>query len=229
MLPTGSLVNAAAVVLGSSLGLALGRHFPERVRDLVFQALGLSTMVLGMSMALHMTNPLIMIFSLLLGGIAGELVRLEDRLAEMGHWIKRLTRSSNALFTDGLVTATLLFCVGSMAIVGAMEDGLKGDPTLLYTKSLLDGFASIALASTYGLGVLFAAVPVLLYQGGLTLGAAHFRELVSPPLVAEVSSVGGVLILAIGINLLKLTTIRIGNLLPSLLMGAVLAAVFIRG
>lgn len=229
MLPTGSLVNAAAVVLGSSLGLALGRHFPERVRDLVFQALGLSTMVLGMSMALHMTNPLIMIFSLLLGGIAGELVRLEDRLAEMGHWIKRLTRSSNALFTDGLVTATLLFCVGSMAIVGAMEDGLKGDPTLLYTKSLLDGFASIALASTYGMGVLFAAVPVLLYQGGLTLGAAHFRELVSPPLVAEVSSVGGVLILAIGINLLKLTTIRIGNLLPSLLMGAVLAAVFIRG
>jgi uncharacterized membrane protein YqgA involved in biofilm formation len=226
VLPIGTLVNVASVIAGSAIGLAFRARFPERVRDIVFQGLGLATLVIGLRMALGFQQPLLLIFSILIGGIIGAAVRFEDFLASLGERLKRVVKSDNALFTDGLITAFLLFCVGSMTILGAFDEGLRGDPTLLYTKSLLDGFAAIALASTYGTGVIFSAVPLFLYQYGLTLAATALKDVLPPPLLTEMTAVGGLLIVGIGINLLKLRYIQIGNLLPSLLIIVILATIF---
>ncbi len=216
--PTGAVLNAAAIVVGSCIGLALHGRLPERIRTVVFQGLGLCVLVIGMQMALEASNGLHVAMSILVGGILGELGRLEDRLEAMGEAVKRLTRSSNAQFTEGLVSASLLFCVGAMAIVGSLDEGLRGDGTVLATKSLLDGVSSVALASTYGLGVAFSAVPVLLYQGGIALGASLVQDLVSPQLMAQMTGTGGVLIAGIGLSLLGVVRIRIASLLPALLV-----------
>lgn len=222
MLPVGTLVNVAAILAGGTVGLLLGARLPPAMTTVLFQGLGLSTLVLGFKLALQLQEPLVVIFSLLLGGMAGAAVGLEDLLASMGDRIKDMVGSRESRFTDGLITAFLLFCVGSMTILGAMEEGLRGEHTIYFTKALLDGFASIALASTYGAGVLFAAVPVFLYQYGLTLGAAALQDAAPPALVTEVSAVGGMLIIGIGINLLGLARIKLGDLLPSLLVVVVL-------
>lgn len=229
MLPVGTLVNVAAVLGGGFLGLVIGRRFPEGMRSLVFQGLGLCVLIIGVQMALTFTNPLLMIFSILLGGVTGELLHLEEFFASLGDRVKRLVRSRNTTFTDGMITASLLYCVGSMAILGSFDEGLRGDPTLLFTKSMLDGFASIALASTYGIGVLFSVVPLFLYQFSLTLFASMFREVIATGLITELTAVGGLLIIGIGINLMKLTYIRISNLLPALGFIVVLAKIFGEG
>ncbi|MFW5489118.1 MAG: DUF554 domain-containing protein [Desulfovibrio sp.] len=222
VLPVGSLVNVCAIIAGSVVGLFLGARFPERIRNIVFQALGLCTFALGMKMALVFQRPLIVIFSIVLGGIIGAFFHLEEFLATLGDRLKARIKNKNAMFTEGLITATLLFCIGSMAILGAFDEGLRGDPTILLTKSLLDGFASIVLAATYGIGVLFSIIPVFIYQYGLTLFASMFQDVFSPALINELTAVGGVLILGISLNLLKLTYIRLGDMLPALLMVVIL-------
>jgi hypothetical protein len=222
-MPVGTIANAAAIVAGSLAGLLMHGRFPENVKTMVFQALGLAVLVIGLQMALKMDRPLLVVFSLVLGGIAGELLRVEDRLESMGERLKRLSRSRNALFTDGFVSASLIYCVGSMAILGSLDDGLRGDPTILLTKATLDGFASIPLASTYGVGVMFSAVPVLLYQSAITFAAGGLRDAVTPELLTQLTSTGGFLILSIGINLLGFMRIRVGNLLPALLFAALLS------
>ncbi|MFZ5427319.1 MAG: DUF554 domain-containing protein [Thermodesulfobacteriota bacterium] len=222
-MPIGTIANAAAIVAGSLVGLLMHGRFPENVKKIVFQALGLSVLVIGLQMALKMDRPLLVVFSMVLGGIAGELLRIEDRLESMGERLKSVARSRNALFTDGFVSASLIYCVGSMAILGSLDDGLRNDPTILLTKATLDGFASIPLASTYGVGVMFSAVPVLLYQGAITLAAGSVREVVTPELLMQITSTGGLLILSIGVNLLGLARIRVGNFLPALLAAALLS------
>lgn len=222
-MPLGTLANAAAIVAGSLLGMAAHGRFPERVKQIVFQALGLSVLLIGLQMALTMDRPLLVVFSLVLGGITGELLRIEDRLETLGERLRGLARSKNALFTEGFVSASLLYCVGSMAVLGSLDDGLRGDPTILFTKATLDGFASIPLASTYGVGVLFSAVPVFLYQGAITVGAASVRELATPVLLAQLTAAGGLLIVSIGINMLGITRIKVGNLLPAIPMAALLS------
>ncbi len=229
MLPVGTIVNVVAILGGGILGLVIGRRFPEGMRNLVFQGLGLCTLIIGVQMALAFTNPLLMIFSILLGGVTGEILRLEEFFASLGDRVKRLVRSRNTTFTDGMITASLLYCVGSMAILGSFDEGLRGDPTLLFTKSMLDGFASIALASTYGVGVIFSVVPLFLYQFSLTMFASMFREVITTGLITELTAVGGLLIIGIGINLMKLTYIRISNLLPALGFIVVLAKIFGEG
>lgn len=226
MLPVGSLVNAAAIIVGGAIGLALHGRFPARARLIVFQALGLSVIVIGMQMALKMTQPLLVIFSLIIGGLIGELLDIEDFLERMGNRVKRLTKSQNNLFTDGLVTAMLIFCVGSMAILGAFDEGLRGDPKILFTKAMLDGFTSIALASTYGAGVLLSSIPVFLYQFSLTLLAGSVQQFFTPELITQLTATGGVLILGIGLNLLELLSIRLSNLLPSLVIVVILSMIF---
>jgi len=226
MLPVGSLVNAAAIIVGGAIGLALHGRFPARARLIVFQALGLSVIVIGMQMALKMTQPLLVIFSLIIGGLIGELLDIEDFLERMGNRVKRLTKSQNNLFTDGLVTAMLIFCVGSMAILGAFDEGLRGDPKILFTKAMLDGFTSIALASTYGAGVLLSSIPVFLYQFSLTLLAGSVQQFFTPELITQLTATGGVLILGIGLNLLELLRIRLSNLLPSLVIVVILSMIF---
>lgn len=222
-MPIGTIANAAAIVAGSLAGLLMHGRFPENVKTMVFQALGLSVLVIGLQMALKMDRPLLVVFSLVLGGIAGELLRIEDRLESMGERLKRVARSRNAMFTDGFVSASLIYCVGSMAILGSLDDGLRNDPTILLTKATLDGFASIPLASTYGVGVMFSAVPVLFYQGAITFAAGGLRDAVTPELLTQLTATGGFLILSIGVNLLGFMRIRVGNLLPALAFAALLS------
>lgn len=224
LLPLGSLVNAGAILAGGAVGLALGARLPAGVRSIVFQGLGLCTLALGLKMAITFTAPLVVFFSILLGGVLGAAIKLEEKLCGLGDRLKNIVKSTNEKFTDGLISAFLLFCIGSMTILGAFDEGLRGDPTIYYTKSLLDGFASIALASTYGIGVLFSALPVFAYQYGLTLFAAQFQDLLSPAVMNELTAVGGILIMGIGINLLEIKYVKLGDLLPSLLVVVVLGS-----
>jgi hypothetical protein len=186
----------------------------------------LCVLLIGVQMALKVENILIVIFAVLLGGITGEWLRLDTLLERLGNRFKKLVRSKNATFTDGLVTTSLLFCIGAMAIVGSLEEGIHGDATILYTKSILDGFAAIAFAATYGTGVIFSFIPVLVYQGSITVGASFFQQYFSDLMIAQITGCGGLLIVGIGINLLELTEIRLANLLPSLVYVVVLTYFF---
>jgi len=226
VLPTGALVNAAAIILGSALGMALHGHFPERFRRIVFQGLGLCVLLIGLQMAFTGKNPLILIFSILLGGLLGEALRLDRVFEVLGERAKATLRSANPDFTEGLITASLIFCIGAMAIVGSFDEGIRGDATVLYTKSILDGFASVALAATYGSGVLYSFIPVLLYQGGLTVFAGMFQEHFSPLVISQLTATGGLLIMGIGLTLLDIKRINLSNLLPSLLVVVILTLLF---
>lgn len=226
MFPLGTLVNIAAVIIGGTIGIFFHRRMTDSMRTIVFQGLGLCTLVIGMDMALKTTNPLLLIFSVVLGGITGTLLALEDRFDKAAMFVKKKVKSESVHFTEGMITAFLIFCVGPLTIMGAFDEGIRNDPTLLFTKSMLDGFASIALASTYGIGVLFSVLPLFLYQYGLTLFAVVLEQFFSDAIISQLTAVGGVLILGIGVNLLDLTRIKISNLLPALVYIIVLAASF---
>ncbi len=219
----GTLVNAGAVVAGSTVGLLIHRRLPKRVTGIVFQAIGLFTLVLGVRMALKTDNLLVMIFSLVLGAIVGELLGLDAGVRRFGDWLRRRLGSRHDRFSEGFVTAFLLYCMGSMTVLGAIKEGLGGSPDLLLAKSVLDGFSSIALAAGMGIGVMFSAVPLLLYQGGLTLAAGSLQHVLSDPVVNEVTAVGGVVLLGLGVSILDIRDIRVLNLLPSLAVAGVLA------
>ena len=225
IIPIGPLVNALTVIIGGVLGMSIGARLPERVRTIVFQGLGLCTLVLGMQMASSTNSIIILIISILLGSICGELLCLEDRFLALGDKLKAKLKSSNPRFTEGLISATVLFCIGAMAIIGSFDEGLRGDRTIVYSKSILDGFAAIALASAYGIGVAFASVPLFIYQGLLVIFAGILHAWIDPAVMAELTSTGGVLILGIGWNLLNVTTIKLSNMLPSLFFVVILALV----
>lgn len=222
MIPVGTTVNAAAIILGSLAGCMLHSRFPERIRAIVFQGLGLCVLLIGIQMAMKVQNILVVIFSVLLGAILGELLRMDLLFERMGNAFKRTVKSENPKFTEGLITASLIFCIGAMAIIGSLEEGINNDPTILLTKAILDGFASVALASTFGSGVLFSFIPVFIYQGALTLFAGMFQSYFSPELIAQLSATGGLLIMGIGIVLLELKEIKLSNLLPALPMVLIL-------
>ena len=224
-LPVGTFINAGVIVAGGLIGMLLGNRLPERIRLIVFQGLGLCTLSIGMQMAFQTTNPLYMAGSILAGAVIGEALRLEDALTRGGEAVKRSLRSGNARFTDGFVAATLLFCIGSMAIIGPLQEGLEGDRTIVLTKSMLDFFAAIALGAVYGSGVMFAALPIIIYQGSITLFADVLRPWISDLLRAEITAVGGIMIVGIGINLLEIKKIRLSNLLPALVVVVIICAV----
>jgi uncharacterized membrane protein YqgA involved in biofilm formation len=224
VLPVGSLINAGMVVVGALIGMLLGNRLPERVRVIVFQGLGLCTLAIGMQMTFKTTNPLVMVGSIRLGAILGEALELEDRITRGGESLKRLLRSGNSKFTDGFISTTLLFCIGSMAILGPLEEGLGGSMTTTLTKSTLDFFAAMAFGAAYGSGVLFSAVPLLIYQGSITLFAACLRPYLTDLIRAEIVATGGIMIIGIGINLLEIKRIRLSNLLPALVIVVILCA-----
>ncbi|MDZ7725658.1 MAG: DUF554 domain-containing protein [candidate division KSB1 bacterium] len=203
---TGTWVNAAAVIIGSTLGLLIHRRLPERFTRIVFQAIGLFTIFLGVSMALKTGHELLLILSLVTGGLLGEAVHLEERLNSLSDVLARHLKTENQRFTEGLITAFLLFCIGSLTLLGAIEEGLGNPPRLLLTKSMLDFFSSIALTTAFGIGVMFSVIPLILFQGGITLLAALFGEFLSQTLISELTAVGGLMILALGINLLESET-----------------------
>jgi hypothetical protein len=223
---TGTLVNTGAVVAGSLLGVMIGKRLPDRVKTIVMQALGLSVVLIGLQMALSGTRPLLVIGSLLLGAVTGELMDVEGRIAAVGEWLKRRFRSESSTFVQGFVTASVLYCTGAMVIVGSIRDGTVGDPSILYVKSLLDGVASIAFASSLGSGVAFSALSVFLVQGSITLLASKLAFLQGPGVIEAVTATGGLLILGIGINILEIKQIRVGNLVPALVY-AILAVLYL--
>ena len=226
-LPTGTIINTVAIVLGSLLGLFLKQFFTEGMEMIIFQALGLGTILIGLKMSLKLPDGymLVCIFSLVLGGIVGELIHLDDIILSLSDSLKSVTGSSDASFSEGLITAFLLFCIGSMTIVGAIEEGLNDNRELLIVKSTLDGFSSIALAATLGVGVLFSVIPLLIFQGGLTLSAKRLKPVFDKTTIDVLSSVGGILIIGISINLLKLGQINLENLLPSLVICIILTKI----
>jgi uncharacterized membrane protein YqgA involved in biofilm formation len=227
-LPIATFVNMATVTVGSLIGMSLQQVFPENIQAIIFQAIGLGTLLIGILMSLKLPDGylLVLIFSLILGGVTGELIGLDAVLAQMGESIKSSLNLGDPLFTEGLVTAFLLFCVGSMTIVGAIEEGLQGKRELLYVKSMLDGVASIAFASTYGIGVLFSIFPMLLFQGGMTVLAVWIKPIFTDLMLNMLNAVGGILILGIGINLLKMADINLENLLPSLVFVLLLTPLY---
>ena len=222
----GTLVNVGSVLLGGVIGLLFHSKLPERYMEVAFNSIGLFTAVLGMMMATRSNEILLVIFSLLLGSILGEFLNLERRLEHFGHWLKGLLKSEEDGFTDGLITAFLLFCMGSLTIMGAIEEGLNDNPSLYYTKSLMDGFAAMALSSTLGMGVLLSVVPLLIYQGGLTLLAGSLGQWLTDPIVTEMSAVGGVLLHGLALDILKIKHIKVANMLPSLIFIIVFMFVF---
>lgn len=223
-LPIGTFINMATVTVGSLIGMALQQAFPPSIQNIIFQAIGLGTLVLGIKMSLDIPDGYLLnfIFSLILGGVIGELIGLQDLFQGVGDWVKSGLQLENSHFTEGLVTAFLLFCVGSMTLVGAIEEGLEGKRELLMVKSTLDGISAIAFASTYGVGVLFSIVPMLIFQGGMTVLARRVQHFFTPIMIAQMSAVGGALIIGIGINLLNLGSINIENLLPALVVTQVI-------
>ncbi len=219
-LPIGTLINIGTIIIGSLIGMGFQQTFPPNVKVIIFQALGLATLLIGIQMSLKMPEGylLVIIFSLIIGGIMGEILQLDQQLQSLGAWLKTTLNIGDEKFTEGLITASLLYCVGSMVIVGAIEEGISGNRELLMVKSALDGVSSIAFASTYGIGVLFSIFPMLLIQGGITILANQVKHFFTPTIIAQLSSVGGLLILSIAIKLLNLGDINIENLLPSLVI-----------
>lgn len=226
MIPVGTIINSLAIIGGSLLGILFHHSLPSKIKTIVFQGLGLATILIGMQMALKAQNVLAVVFSLLIGGIIGESLNLEERLEGLGEFIKSKLESKPEKFTEGFVAATLLYGIGSMAILGPIAEGLSGDKTILLTKSVLDGFSSIALASTYGMGVLFSFIPILIYQGSLTFLASGAQHFFSPIIMDQLTAVGGLLIVGISLGLLEIKKVKVANLLPALLIVVIFSLIF---
>ncbi|HEY8476478.1 MAG TPA: DUF554 domain-containing protein [Chloroflexota bacterium] len=222
----GTVLNATTVVAGGSLGLLLGSRLPGRVRETVVHGLGLVTLALGASLAIETSDVLVPLLSVVVGSVVGEVLDVERHLEGVGRWLERRTTSadSGGTFVRGFVTASLVYCVGPMTILGSLQDGLTGDYRILAVKALLDGVASVAFASAMGVGVLFAAVTVLVYQGAITLGATWARVLFTDPVVAAMNATGGLLLLGIGLRLLEIKALRVTNMLPALAVAPALVA-----
>jgi len=212
----GTIVNTVAIIAGSLIGLLFKGSIPEKYGKTIMHAIGLAVILIGLKTALKTDDILIIIISLALGSVMGELLRIEDRLEQLGKGLGRLLPGDNDGVAKGFVTASLVYCVGAMAIVGALESGLSGNHQTLFAKSLLDGIGSILFASTLGIGVLFSALSVFFYQGAITMAASTLKPFLTPGVVAQMSAVGGLLILAIGINLLEIKKLKIGNMLPAI-------------
>jgi len=219
---TGTLINTATVIAGAGLGTLLGDRLPDRIRQTVIYGIGLITLVLGMQMALTTGSILVVLLSIMLGGILGEWWTLEERLNGLGRSIEKAASKYPVLargdFTRGFVTASLVFCIGPMTFLGSIQDGLTGNFRLLTIKSVLDGFAGFAFAASMGFGVAFAAITVLLFQGGITLGAGFLNEVLTDSMIVEMTATGGVMILGIGLLLLDIKKVKVANYLPALVI-----------
>lgn len=215
-----TFINAAAVIVGSLVGLVFNRRIGERVREVLFAGVGIITLVIGMSMALEMQRVLYLALAIVLGGILGTWWGVEDAILRLGDFLRdRFQKSaSGSEFAYGFLRASVLFCVGAMTIIGSFRAGVEGDYQLLLTKSVMDGFMSILLTASMGIGVAFSAIVILVYQGGLTLLAASISPWVSELMLSEITAVGGALILMIGINLLDLKHIKTADYIPAILV-----------
>lgn len=212
----GNLANAFAIILGSLMGVFLKDRFKESYKETIMNGIGLAVLVIGISGAIKTQNMLLVVISLVIGSILGEWSRIEDKLEFIGKLVESKVGQGTSNISNGFVTASLIYCVGAMAIVGSLESGLTGNNETLFIKAILDGVTAIIFASTLGIGVAFSSVSVFAYQGLITLTANTMKIFLTDPVIIEMSAVGGVLIMAIGINLLGIKKIRIGNMLPAI-------------
>lgn len=222
----GTIVNTVAVLVGGLLGLVLNKKMPGRVTSIYFQAIGLFTLAIGATMAVSMEKILIIVSSLAIGSLLGEWWNLEKGAEQLSEYLKKRFKIGSERFSEGLVTAFLLFCVGSMTILGTIQEGTGGSPDLLYTKSMMDFFSAILLASAFGVGVAFSALPLFLFQASLTLFAMFASHFFTDDIILGLTNVGGILLIGLGINILEIKKLRIMNMLPSLVIVVLLLWIF---
>lgn len=227
----GTIANAAAIICGALAGIVLRRGLPEKWQQTIMQGVALCIVVIGLQMAFKTANIVIVVVSLVIGSIIGEYFDIEGNLQQFGRWIASKVYhgkdGSDMHLAPGFISSTLIFCIGAMAVVGALQDGLKQDPAILYAKATLDGIISVILTANLGIGVAFSAFSVFIYQGCLTLLAAFLQTVMTEAVLNEITACGGVLITAIGINMLKILEIRISNQLPAIFIAWLLAYIFI--
>lgn len=220
MILTGTIVNSAAIVAGSIAGLLLGKFIPERFSDAMEKGAALCVLYIGVDGMLAGENTLVAILSISIGAILGELLQLDEHMHQLGDWVEQKFggKGSKTSLSDGFVTASLLFCVGAMAIMGALDSGLTGDHSTLYAKALLDGIISVVYASTLGIGVALSAIPIFLYQGAIALGASFLAPYLTEAVILEMKCVGSILILGLSLNMLGLTKIKVMNYVPAVFL-----------
>jgi uncharacterized membrane protein YqgA involved in biofilm formation len=223
----GTLVNAAAVIIGSGVGMALKQGIPEKYQNTLIHGMSLAVGIIGLQMALKTQNVLVVILGIAVGAIVGEVINIDGGLNKIGAWLSdKLSNPDDAGKSNigrGFVTASLVYCIGAMAVVGSIQDGLTGDTSILYAKSLLDGIISIVFTSSMGIGVAFSSISVLIYQGAITLLAGFFSTVLSEKVVAELTATGGILIVGVSILMLEIKNIKLANLLPAIPAAAVFA------
>lgn len=224
---TGTLINVVAILVGSGLGMLFGSRLSEKLKSTVIAGMGIFTAAVGMQMFLKTESALVVLGALILGAVLGEWLDIEDRIQNLGIWLeKRFSGSSDggsSLFVRGFLAASVLYCTGPMAVLGSISDGLRGDYLTLSIKSVLDGFLSLAFASTLGIGVAFSALPVFAYQGGISLFAAQLNAIVNTAMMNEMTATGGVLLIGVGVSsILELKKIRVGNFLPALAIAPII-------
>ncbi|MDQ0220947.1 DUF554 domain-containing protein [Peribacillus cavernae] len=230
MVLLGTIVNGVLIIIGTLLGRVLHR-IPQKMKDTVMYGIGLAVVVLGLQMGLKSQQYLIVILSLVIGAVIGEVIDLDAKLNLLGNWLERKlgSKEGNSI-SQGFVTATLIFLIGAMAIIGALDSGIRQDHDVLYTKAIIDGFTAIILTTTLGIGVIFSAIPVVVYEGAIALFATQIDKIVPKVLmdsfILEMTATGGVMIFAIGLNLIGITKIRVANLLPGILVAALLSWIF---
>lgn len=220
----GTLVNVVLVLIGGFVGLFLKKGISKRFSDLIMHAIALVTMVIGITFATASENMLIVIISLVVGALIGEGINIDKKLNQLGDLIKSKVKSESGNVGEGFITATLLFCVGSMAIMGALDSGLRGDHTVLYTKAIMDGISALIFASSMGIGVILSAMPILLYQGSITLLSSFIQPYLTQSMMTEMNGVGGILLIGLGISILGIKEIKVSNLLPALVIPVILLA-----
>lgn len=220
----GTLINVVTVAVGSTTGLLLKNRLPEPIIKIIFQVLGVFTIFLGIDSAFQSNDYLTLVMGVIIGAIIGQSLKLEERLEKLATKLDPSAGDENSTFTKGLMTAFMLFCVGTMTVLGCFQEGIAGDRKLIITKSFMDLFSSAALATAFGKGVLFSIIPLLLFQGGLTLGAQYLEPFMTAELQAELSGAGGLMLIALGLNILDIVKIRVVNLLPGLITTVLLAA-----
>lgn len=225
----GAAVNGILIIIGTLLG-RLFHRIPENMKTTVMYAIGLSVMVLGLQMGLKSDNFLVVILSLVFGAVIGEFLALEDKLNALGEWLeKKIGSNGQGSISQGFVSATLIFVIGAMAIIGGLDSGIRGDHSVLYTKSIIDGFTALILATTLGIGVMFSAIPVVLYEGLIAFFAKGINSAIPEVLldnfITEMTAAGGIMIFAIGLNLTGLTKVRVANLLPGILVTAIIVTI----
>ncbi len=222
MILLGTIANSAAIIIGGIAGSFFRKGISERFSNIIMSVLGLFTLVLGMMFAVDTQNALVVIFSLVIGSVIGEWIDIEKRMNDLGDYVQGKLNSGEGSFSKGFVTASLLFCVGTMSIMGSLQSGLMNNHNILLTKSILDGTISVVFASTLGIGVVLSSLPVLVYQGSIALLASSVAPYLSEAVITEMTAVGGVLLVGMGINLLEIRKLKVGNMLPAIFLPIIL-------